>query len=89
MYDVSLSSGQRAGLVREVKPAHCARDTAPRRSSLGLAFDDKTAVLGALAGVLLSELAASLPIAALLNRGRQAPAAPGTDRETPSARTHR
>lgn len=64
------------------------RNVGPALAAIGLAFDDKTAVLGALAGVLLSELAASLPIAALLNRGRQAPPVPGADRGTPPARTH-
>ncbi|MEV6055136.1 hypothetical protein [Streptomyces sp. NPDC052107] len=64
------------------------RNAGPTLAAIGLAFDDQTAVLGALAGVLLSGLAAALPIATLLSRRRQAPAVPGADQGTPPARTH-
>ncbi|MET8244944.1 bile acid:sodium symporter [Streptomyces sp. NPDC005202] len=63
------------------------RNVGPALAAIGLAFDDQTAVLGALAGVLLSGLAAALPIATFLSRRRQAPAPPDTDHGTPSAST--
>ncbi|MGQ5633728.1 MULTISPECIES: bile acid:sodium symporter family protein [unclassified Streptomyces] len=65
------------------------RNAGPALAAIGLAFDDQPAVLGAPAGVLLSGLAAALPIATLLSRRRQAPAAPGTDHGTPSTGTGR
>ncbi|MFD7406476.1 bile acid:sodium symporter family protein [Streptomyces sp. NPDC059866] len=63
------------------------RNAGPALAAIGLAFDNQTAVLGALAAVLLSGLAAALPIATLLSRRRQTPAPPGTDHGTPPART--
>ncbi|WP_433454458.1 bile acid:sodium symporter family protein [Streptomyces sp. CA-142005] len=63
------------------------RNVGPALAAIGLAFDDQTAVLGALAGVLLSGLAAALPIATFLGRRRQAPPPPDTDHGTPSAST--
>ncbi|GHE82144.1 bile acid:sodium symporter family protein [Streptomyces spiralis] len=63
------------------------RNAGPALAAVGLAFDDRTAVLGALAGVLLSGLVAALPIAVFLSGRRQAPAPPETGRGTPSAPT--
>ncbi|MFJ3305075.1 hypothetical protein ACIPSA_18520 [Streptomyces sp. NPDC086549] len=59
-----------------------------RPAAIGLAFDDQTAVLEVPAAVLLSGLAAALPIATLRSRRRQGPAPPGTGHGTPPARTH-
>jgi bile acid:Na+ symporter, BASS family len=54
------------------------RNAGPALAAIGLAFADQPAVLGALAAILLSGLAAALPIATLLSRRRKAPdAAPG------------
>ncbi|MYV48004.1 bile acid:sodium symporter [Streptomyces sp. SID2888] len=52
------------------------RNAGPALAAIGIAFSDQPAVLGALAGVLLSGLAAALPIATLLSRRRSTPAAP-------------
>ncbi|MEU6506039.1 hypothetical protein [Streptomyces sp. NPDC046942] len=49
------------------------RNAGPALAAIGLAFGDQPAVLGALAGVLLSGLAAALPIATLLSGKRSAP----------------
>ncbi|MFF3916425.1 bile acid:sodium symporter family protein [Streptomyces sp. NPDC001852] len=49
------------------------RNAGPALAAIGLAFGDQPAVLGALAGVLLSGLAAALPIATLLSGRRSAP----------------
>jgi BASS family bile acid:Na+ symporter len=65
------------------------RNAGPALAAIGLAFDDQPAVLGAPAGVLLSGLAAALPIATFLSRRRQAPAAPGSGHDTPSTGTGR
>ncbi|MEU8204755.1 bile acid:sodium symporter [Streptosporangium sp. NPDC049046] len=46
------------------------RNVGPALAAVGLAFDDSPAVLGALAAFLLSGLAVSLPIAAVLGRHR-------------------
>ncbi|MFF2011231.1 bile acid:sodium symporter family protein [Streptomyces sp. NPDC058195] len=56
------------------------RNAGPALAAIGLAFADQPAVLGALAAILLSGLAASLPVSALLSRGRKPPdtAAPDT-----------
>ncbi|MEU1536102.1 bile acid:sodium symporter family protein [Streptomyces fagopyri] len=47
------------------------RNAGPAPAAIGIAFDDQPAVLGALAAVLLSGLAAAVPIAAVLG-GRRA-----------------
>ncbi|MFF9573286.1 bile acid:sodium symporter family protein [Streptomyces sp. NPDC014685] len=49
------------------------RNAGPALAAIGLAFADQPAVLGALAAILLSGLAAALPIATLLSRHRKAP----------------
>ncbi|WP_066949018.1 bile acid:sodium symporter family protein [Microtetraspora fusca] len=46
------------------------RNAGPALAAAGIAFGNDPAVLGALAAVLLSGLAAAIPIAALLTRGR-------------------
>lgn len=46
------------------------RNVGPPLAAVGIAFGDARAVLGALAAVLVSGLAAALPIAAVLGRGR-------------------
>ncbi|MER6581330.1 bile acid:sodium symporter [Nonomuraea sp. NPDC001023] len=46
------------------------RNAGPALAAVGIAFGDEPAVLGALAAVLLSGLAAALPIAAVLSRRR-------------------
>ncbi|ALO91296.1 hypothetical protein SHL15_0081 [Streptomyces hygroscopicus subsp. limoneus] len=51
----------------------------PALAAIGLAFADQPAILGALAAILLSGLAAALPIATLLGRHRSAPKTPGTE----------
>ncbi|MFI7462017.1 bile acid:sodium symporter [Nonomuraea sp. NPDC049646] len=48
------------------------RNAGPALAAVGLAFGDEPAILGALAAVLLSGLAAAVPIAAVLSRGRAA-----------------
>ncbi|MER5389181.1 hypothetical protein [Saccharopolyspora sp. NPDC002686] len=55
------------------------RNAGPALAAIGLAFADQPAVLGALAAILLSGLAAALPIATLLSKRRSTPdaAAPG------------
>jgi BASS family bile acid:Na+ symporter len=60
------------------------RNVGPALAAIGLAFANEPAVLGALAAILLSGLAAALPIAALLSRRRSGPEAPQehTDRVT-------
>ncbi|OYP16253.1 bile acid:sodium symporter [Streptomyces sp. FBKL.4005] len=49
------------------------RNAGPALAAIGLAFGDQPAVLSALAGVLLSGLAAALPTATLLSGRRSAP----------------
>ncbi|MFE7462760.1 bile acid:sodium symporter family protein [Streptomyces sp. NPDC057499] len=49
------------------------RNAGPALAAIGLAFGDQPAVLGALAAILLSGLAAALPVSALLSRRRKAP----------------
>jgi BASS family bile acid:Na+ symporter len=48
------------------------RNAGPALAAIGIAFSDQPAILGALAAILLSGLAAALPIAALLSRRRGA-----------------
>ncbi|MBO1414551.1 bile acid:sodium symporter family protein [Streptomyces sp. FH025] len=50
------------------------RNAGPALAAIGLAFNDQPTVLGALAAILLSGLAAALPIATLLNRRRRSAA---------------
>ncbi|MFD0339615.1 bile acid:sodium symporter family protein [Streptomyces sp. NPDC127117] len=52
------------------------RNAGPALAAIGLAFANQPAVLGALAAILLSGLAAALPIATLLSRRRSAPETP-------------
>ncbi|MGW1157818.1 hypothetical protein ACWD48_06230 [Streptomyces sp. NPDC002519] len=52
------------------------RNAGPALAAIGLAFADQPAVLGALAAILLSGLAAALPIATLLGTRRSAPETP-------------
>ncbi|MFI9601459.1 bile acid:sodium symporter family protein [Streptomyces sp. NPDC052043] len=52
------------------------RNAGPALAAIGIAFSNQPAVLGALAGVLLSGLAAALPIATLLSRRRSTPGTP-------------
>ncbi|MCX4849299.1 hypothetical protein [Streptomyces sp. NBC_00893] len=67
------------------------RNAGPAPAAIGFAFNDQPAILGALAAILLSGLAAALPIATLLSSGevllrlrRQAPARiPGNDEPLP------
>ncbi|MFE8948558.1 hypothetical protein [Streptomyces sp. NPDC007856] len=54
------------------------RNAGPAPAAIGLAFADQPAILGALAAILLSGLAAALPIATLLSSHRSAPEAAGT-----------
>ncbi|WP_027943342.1 bile acid:sodium symporter [Amycolatopsis taiwanensis] len=51
------------------------RNAGPALAAIGIAFADQPAILGALAAVLLSGLAAALPIAAVLNSRRNRPTA--------------
>jgi BASS family bile acid:Na+ symporter len=46
------------------------RNAGPALAAVGLAFDDEPSILGALAAVLLSGLAAAIPLAAVLGRRR-------------------
>ncbi|GAA4833388.1 bile acid:sodium symporter family protein [Saccharopolyspora rosea] len=59
------------------------RNAGPALAAIGLAFADQPAVLGALAAILLSGLAAALPIAILLSRRRRAPDAAAPSRNSP------
>ncbi|MFE7659789.1 bile acid:sodium symporter family protein [Streptomyces celluloflavus] len=52
------------------------RNAGPALAATGIAFADQPAILGALAGVLLSGLVAALPIAALLSSRRSSPGNP-------------
>ncbi|WP_327241587.1 hypothetical protein [Streptomyces sp. NBC_01320] len=52
------------------------RNVGPALAAIGIAFGDQPAVLGALAAVLLSGLAAALPIATVLSGRRSRPPAP-------------
>jgi BASS family bile acid:Na+ symporter len=54
------------------------RNAGPALAAIGIAFGDQPAVLGALAAVLLSGLAASVPIASVLS-GRRSAAAAASD----------
>ncbi|MFI9586584.1 hypothetical protein ACIHCQ_33220 [Streptomyces sp. NPDC052236] len=56
------------------------RNAGPALAAIGIAFGDQPAVLGALAAVLLSGLAAALPIATVLSRRRSGPTAAGNTR---------
>jgi BASS family bile acid:Na+ symporter len=49
------------------------RNAGPALAAIGIAFSDQPAILGALAGLLLSGLAAALPIATVLSGRRSAP----------------
>ncbi|MGW2183890.1 bile acid:sodium symporter family protein [Streptomyces sp. NPDC001732] len=49
------------------------RNAGPALAAIGIAFNDEPAILGALAAILLSGLAAALPIATLLSRRRRPP----------------
>jgi BASS family bile acid:Na+ symporter len=49
------------------------RNAGPALAAVGLAFDNAPSILGALAAVLLSGLAAAVPIAAVLSRHRARP----------------
>ncbi|MGW7007039.1 bile acid:sodium symporter family protein [Streptomyces sp. NPDC054933] len=51
------------------------RNAGPALAAIGIAFGDQPAVLGALAAVLLSGLAAALPIATVLSHRRSGPTA--------------
>lgn len=51
------------------------RNAGPALAAIGIAFGDQPAVLGALAAVLLSGLAAAIPIATVLSGRRSRPAA--------------
>ncbi|GGJ69917.1 bile acid:sodium symporter family protein [Streptomyces brasiliensis] len=55
------------------------RNAGPALAAIGIAFNDQPAVLGALAAILLSGLAAALPIATILSGRRKAPAAAGME----------
>ncbi len=55
---------------RRRAPRASVRNVGPPLAALGIAFGDEQAVLGALAAVLVSGLAAALPIAAVLGRDR-------------------
>ncbi|MGW3460393.1 hypothetical protein ACWDE9_12650 [Streptomyces olivaceoviridis] len=55
------------------------RDAGSAPAAIGLAFSGQPSILGALAAILLSGLAAALPIATLLSRRRSAPKTPGTE----------
>ncbi|MFI9587369.1 hypothetical protein ACIHCQ_37400 [Streptomyces sp. NPDC052236] len=56
------------------------RNAGPALAAIGIAFGNQPAVLGALAAVLLSGLAAALPIATMLSGRRSGPAAPDNTR---------
>nr|WTB29550.1 hypothetical protein OG781_08625 [Streptomyces sp. NBC_00830] len=56
------------------------RNAGPALAAIGIAFGDQPAVLGALAAILLSGLAAALPIATVLSGRRSRPAAPADTR---------
>lgn len=49
------------------------RNAGPALAAIGIAFNDQPAILGALAAILLSGLAAALPIATLLSNRRKSP----------------
>ncbi|MER6738246.1 hypothetical protein [Streptomyces puniciscabiei] len=59
------------------------RNAGPALAAIGLAFADQPAILGALAAILLSGLAAALPIATLLSRHRGAPGAATSSPSSP------
>ena len=46
------------------------RNAGPALAAIGIAFNNQPAILGALAAVLLSGLAAAIPIAAILGHRR-------------------
>ncbi|MER6978203.1 bile acid:sodium symporter family protein [Streptomyces carpinensis] len=58
------------------------RNAGPALAAIGIAFDNQPAILGALAAILLSGLAAALPIATLLSRRRSTPTTVETDART-------
>ncbi|WP_052863037.1 bile acid:sodium symporter [Streptomyces niger] len=60
------------------------RNAGPALAAIGLAFANQPAILGALAAILLSGLAAALPIVAVLNHRRSRPTASeqSTDQDT-------
>ncbi|MFJ8856380.1 hypothetical protein [Streptomyces sp. NPDC102437] len=60
------------------------RNVGPALAAIGIAFNDQPAVLGALAAILLSGLAAALPIATLLSRQRRTPTTVETGARTDS-----
>ncbi|GGW13679.1 hypothetical protein GCM10018980_16060 [Streptomyces capoamus] len=60
----------------------CVRNAGPAPAAIGITFKDQPAVLGALAAILLSGLAAALPIAALLSSRRSASTAAKTEMRT-------
>ncbi|WP_261564500.1 bile acid:sodium symporter [Frankia gtarii] len=64
------------------------RNAGPALAAIGIAFDNDPAILGALAAVLLSGLAAALPIATVLNRRRDVTPQPTGDDQphTPDGR---
>ncbi|OIK01599.1 bile acid:sodium symporter family protein [Streptomyces colonosanans] len=55
------------------------RNAGPALAAIGIAFDNQPAILGALAAVLLSGLAAALPIATILSGRRRGPTAATTE----------
>ncbi|MER5358576.1 hypothetical protein [Streptomyces sp. NPDC002785] len=56
------------------------RNVGPALAAIGIAFDNQPAILGALAAVLLSGLAAALPIATVFSRRRNRPPRTGETR---------
>ncbi|MEV7686956.1 bile acid:sodium symporter family protein [Streptomyces bungoensis] len=58
------------------------RNAGPALAAIGLAFNDQPAILGALAAILLSGLAAALPIASFLSSRREEPVAAETEVRT-------
>ncbi|MEV6838378.1 hypothetical protein AB0N17_28360 [Streptomyces sp. NPDC051133] len=63
------------------------RNAGPALAAIGIAFSDQPAILGALAGLLLSGLAAALPIATVLGGRRRASQRTGPGDRAGSPRT--
>ncbi|MGV9304249.1 MULTISPECIES: bile acid:sodium symporter family protein [unclassified Nonomuraea] len=76
----AMATGPRA-LRTTMGGVTAVRNVGPALAAVGLAFGDEPAVLGALAAVLLSGLAAAIPIAAVLSRRRS-----GTTADHPARR---
>ncbi|MFI5976399.1 hypothetical protein [Streptomyces sp. NPDC051452] len=62
------------------------RNAGPALAAIGIVFDDQPAILGALAAILVSGLAAALPIATFLSSRRKASTSAETEALTQDRR---